>query len=109
MHFEAAPGSSFSLPRQGGVSFADQQSWLQNATLRENILFGTPFVFFPKCVLAIRSVLSANLDLPTRSSSYDEERYRKVVHQCALERDFSLFDAHDSTEVSSEVHRLFVM
>ncbi|CED83676.1 Multidrug resistance-associated protein/mitoxantrone resistance protein, ABC superfamily [Phaffia rhodozyma] len=75
MHFEAKPGSSFSLPRAGGVAYADQQSWLQNQTLRENILFG---------------------------SEYDEERYNKVVYQCALERDFGLFDAGDQTEVGEK-------
>ncbi|KAL7413558.1 P-loop containing nucleoside triphosphate hydrolase protein [Mrakia frigida] len=75
MHFEQKPGSSFSLPRSGGVAYADQQSWLQNQTLRDNILFGSP---------------------------YDEERYTKVVEQCALARDFSLFDAGDLTEVGEK-------
>jgi len=80
MHFEQKPGSSFSLPRAGGVAYADQASWLQNQTLRENILFGSP---------------------------YDEERYAKVVHQCALERDFKLFDAGDATEVGGSFVSLF--
>lgn len=30
MHFVRNHGSSFSLPRSGGVSYADQGSWLQN-------------------------------------------------------------------------------
>lgn len=34
--------------------------------------------------------------------SYDEKRYKAVVHQCALERDFSLFDAGDMTEVGEK-------
>lgn len=72
-------GSSFSLPRSGGVAYADQQSWLQNQTLRDNILFGSP---------------------------YDEERYTKVVEQCALARDFSLFDAGDLTEVGGSFSTL---
>lgn len=42
MHYEKTADSSFSLPRTGGVAYADQQSWLQNETLRENILFGSP-------------------------------------------------------------------
>lgn len=29
-------------------------------------------------------------------------RYKKVVHQCALERDFTLFDAGDATEVGEK-------
>lgn len=48
---------------------------LQNQTLKENVLFG---------------------------SEYDEERYKKVIYQCALERDFSLFDAGDETEVGEK-------
>lgn len=76
MHFESrGPDSSFGLPRSGGVAYASQQSWLQNRTLRENILFGAPF---------------------------DEERYKQVVTECALERDFTLFDAGDATEVGEK-------
>jgi len=45
-----AEDSWFNLPRAGGVSFAAQESWVQNDTIRANILFG---------------------------SSYDEERYKK--------------------------------
>ncbi|KAF5375212.1 hypothetical protein D9758_000001 [Tetrapyrgos nigripes] len=41
----------------------------------ENILFGAPF---------------------------DEERYRKVIHQCGLERDLTLFEAGDATEVGEK-------
>ncbi|OCH83833.1 P-loop containing nucleoside triphosphate hydrolase protein [Obba rivulosa] len=33
---------------------------------------------------------------------YDEERYNKVIVQCALERDLSLFDAGDQTEVGEK-------
>jgi ABC-type nitrate/sulfonate/bicarbonate transport system ATPase subunit len=76
MHFEQrGPDSSFGLPRTGGVAYASQQSWLQNLSLRDNILFGAPF---------------------------DEERYNLVVKDCALERDFTLFDAGDATEVGEK-------
>lgn len=76
MHFESrGADSNFSLPRSGGVAYASQQSWLQNRTLRDNILFGAEF---------------------------DEERYNKVVKHCALERDFTLFDAGDKTEVGEK-------
>ncbi|KAG6885716.1 hypothetical protein C0993_010889 [Termitomyces sp. T159_Od127] len=42
---------------------------------KQNILFGTPF---------------------------DEERYKKVLYQCSLERDLTLFDAGDETEVGEK-------
>jgi len=73
LHFELEyPSSWYQLPREGGVAYAAQEAWVQNATIRDNIVFG---------------------------ASFDEERYKKVLHQCALERDLSLFDAGDKTEV----------
>lgn len=46
--------------------------WVQNATIRENILFG---------------------------KEYDAERYTKVVHVCALNADLAVLPAGDKTEV----------
>ncbi|KAH9894788.1 multidrug resistance-associated ABC transporter [Cubamyces lactineus] len=69
------PESFVSLPRTGGVAYAAQESWVLNDTIRNNILFGAPF---------------------------DEMRYTKVIKQCALERDLSLFDAGDKTEVGEK-------
>ncbi|CAK5280078.1 unnamed protein product [Mycena citricolor] len=76
MHFvPSGPGSSFNLPRSGGISYAAQESWVQNETIKENILFGAEF---------------------------DEVRYKKVIYQCALERDLELFQAGDATEVGEK-------
>ncbi|KAJ7042608.1 hypothetical protein C8F04DRAFT_1252025 [Mycena alexandri] len=33
---------------------------------------------------------------------FNEERYKKVIHQCALERDLELFEAGDATEVGEK-------
>lgn len=44
MHFiPSTTDSWFNLPRQGGVAYAAQESWVQNATIRDNILFGSPY------------------------------------------------------------------
>ncbi|KAF9564153.1 multidrug resistance-associated ABC transporter [Agrocybe pediades] len=76
MHFiPTAVDSWFNLPRSGGIAYASQESWVQNETVRQNILFGTP---------------------------YDESRYRQVLRQCALERDLELFEAGDATEVGEK-------
>ncbi|KDQ56809.1 hypothetical protein JAAARDRAFT_132140 [Jaapia argillacea MUCL 33604] len=76
MHFiPSGPRSWFNLPRDGGVAYAAQESWVQNETIKENILFG---------------------------ASYNEERYQKVIYQCALTRDLMLFDAGDKTEVGEK-------
>jgi len=54
MHFVPSSTESwFNLPRERGIAYAAQESWVQNATFRENILFG---------------------------SQYDETRYRKGVY-----------------------------
>ncbi|KII86823.1 hypothetical protein PLICRDRAFT_700101 [Plicaturopsis crispa FD-325 SS-3] len=71
----SGPTSWYHLPRSGGVAYAAQESWVQNDTIKENILFG---------------------------SAYDEARYKKVLHQCGLERDLTLFDAGDRTEVGEK-------
>ncbi|KAI0918391.1 hypothetical protein AcV5_002391 [Taiwanofungus camphoratus] len=76
MHYIPAGSDSYvNLPRLGGVAYAAQESWVQNETIKENILFGSP---------------------------YDEERYNKVIVQCGLERDLSLFNAGDETEVGEK-------
>ncbi|KAF7305977.1 ATP-binding cassette transporter [Mycena chlorophos] len=65
----------YNLPRGGGVSYASQESWVLNDTIKNNILFHAPF---------------------------DEERYKKVLYQCALERDLELWQAGDETEVGEK-------
>ncbi|ESK84755.1 hypothetical protein Moror_568 [Moniliophthora roreri MCA 2997] len=76
MHFiPTSLDSWYNLPRAGGVAYAAQESWVQNATIKDNIVFGSPF---------------------------DEARYKKVLHQCCLERDLTLFAAGDETEVGEK-------
>ena len=76
LHFEReGPSSWYGLPRGGGIAYAAQEGWVQNATIRDNILFGSP---------------------------YDPVRYSTVLKQCALERDLELFEAGDMTEVGEK-------
>ncbi|CAL1706378.1 unnamed protein product [Somion occarium] len=69
------PHSFLNLPRQGGVAYHAQESWVLNETIRDNILFGAP---------------------------YDEHRYNTVLEQCALKHDIELFQAGDQTEVGEK-------
>jgi len=64
----------FSL--QGSIAYVSQQAWIQNLTLRDNILFGRPF---------------------------DEERYNKVIEACALQPDLDILPAGDMTEIGENV------
>mmetsp|Transcript_75223 Transcript_75223/g.200818 ORF Transcript_75223/g.200818 Transcript_75223/m.200818 type:complete len:977 (-) Transcript_75223:905-3835(-) len=56
----------------GRVAYMGQVPWIQNMTLRENILFGQPL---------------------------DEQRYWAAVQSAALRQDFDVLPAGDSTEI----------
>ncbi|KAI0768063.1 P-loop containing nucleoside triphosphate hydrolase protein [Trametes elegans] len=57
---------------KGSVAYCPQSAWIQNATVRDNIIFGRPF---------------------------DEDRYWKAVHDACLEADLDLLPNGDMTEV----------
>ncbi|KAJ3100111.1 hypothetical protein HDU97_002493 [Phlyctochytrium planicorne] len=57
------------------VAYVAQTSWLRNATIRENILFGEP---------------------------YDANRYAQVIYGCSLDRDLATFEAGDLTEIGEK-------
>eukprot|EP01135_Chromosphaera_perkinsii_P008905 Nk52_evm15s1524 gene=Nk52_evmTU15s1524 len=59
----------------GSIAYVSQQAWIQNATVRDNILFGKP---------------------------YDEAWYKKTVIACSLVRDFELLEAGDMTEIGEK-------
>ncbi|KZS96558.1 P-loop containing nucleoside triphosphate hydrolase protein, partial [Sistotremastrum niveocremeum HHB9708] len=76
MYFQPTlPTSLYNLPRQGGVAYAAQETWVLNETIRDNILFG---------------------------AVYDKERFDKVIYQTALTRDLTLFEAGELTEVGEK-------
>ncbi|ODM95243.1 Multidrug resistance-associated protein 1 [Orchesella cincta] len=60
---------------KGSLAYVAQQAWIQNATLRNNILFGKPF---------------------------DPTKYDKVVEACALKPDFEILPAGDKTEIGEK-------
>lgn len=56
----------------GTVAYCSQQAWIQNATLKENILFGRPF---------------------------DKERYEQVIDACSLRKDLEILPNGENTEM----------
>ena len=58
----------------GSLSYCPQQSWIRNATLRENILFGQDF---------------------------DEAKYQKVIRDACLGDDLAMLPNGDETEIGS--------
>ncbi|RHY22927.1 hypothetical protein DYB25_009688 [Aphanomyces astaci] len=59
----------------GDIAYFAQQPWIQNATIRDNILFGKPF---------------------------DAAKYANVVEACALTKDMAGLPAGDSTEIGQK-------
>ena len=69
MHFiPMSPDSWYHLPRAGGVSYAAQESWVQNETIR---------VRATKCSLLCLECLNDVQDNILFGAPYDEERYNK--------------------------------
>jgi ATP-binding cassette subfamily C (CFTR/MRP) protein 1 len=64
----------------GSISYVSQQAWTQNASIRENILFG---------------------------KDYDESLYNKVISACSLKRDFKILPGGDLTEIGERVIDIF--
>ncbi|KAI9729565.1 MAG: hypothetical protein M1834_006761 [Cirrosporium novae-zelandiae] len=56
------------------IAFVSQQPWIENATIRDNILFALPF---------------------------DEQRYSKVLSACALAKDLQILPDGDVTDIGA--------
>ncbi|KAL2915593.1 hypothetical protein HK105_204778 [Polyrhizophydium stewartii] len=54
------------------LGYAPQQAWIQNASVKDNILFGQPF---------------------------DEERYHAAIRDCSLEKDLEILADGDLTQI----------
>ncbi|TPX77540.1 hypothetical protein CcCBS67573_g01173 [Chytriomyces confervae] len=61
-----------SVVYSGSLGYAPQSAWIQNATLRENILFG---------------------------NEYEPSRYQQTIQACALEPDLKVLPAGDMTSI----------
>ncbi|XP_032595398.1 multidrug resistance-associated protein 1 isoform X14 [Drosophila grimshawi] len=66
---------SGSVNTVGTMAYVPQQAWIQNATVRDNILFGKP---------------------------YDRKRYNRVIDACALRTDIEILSAGDQTEIGEK-------
>ncbi|XP_012683657.2 ATP-binding cassette sub-family C member 2 [Clupea harengus] len=67
--------SKASINVKGSVAYVPQQAWIQNATLRDNILFG---------------------------SELEEGRYQHVLDACALKPDLEQLPGGDQTEIGEK-------
>jgi ABC-type multidrug transport system fused ATPase/permease subunit len=70
--YSSSPTSSEDWVIPSTIAYVAQIPWIENATMKENILFGLP---------------------------YHYNRYRTVLYACALMPDFAMFDSGDLAEV----------
>ncbi|KFP52290.1 Canalicular multispecific organic anion transporter 2, partial [Cathartes aura] len=61
---------------KGSVAYVPQQAWIQNATLKDNILFG---------------------------QAPNEQKYQNVLEACALKTDLEVLPGGDQTEIGEKV------
>ena len=59
------------------MAYVPQEAWIQNATLRDNILF---------------------------ESNMDVIKYERTIKACALETDLDILPGRDFTEIGERVH-----
>ncbi|XP_050432447.1 multidrug resistance-associated protein 1 isoform X1 [Adelges cooleyi] len=60
---------------KGSIAYVPQQAWIQNTSLRENILFG---------------------------QTLSDRNYNRVIDACALRSDFQMLPAGDATEIGEK-------
>lgn len=61
---------------QGSIAYVPQIAWIQNATLKDNILFG---------------------------KLCDDKKYKKIIEACALSEDLKILAGGDQTEIGEKV------
>ncbi|WWC65828.1 uncharacterized protein I303_108450 [Kwoniella dejecticola CBS 10117] len=72
-HEGAVPEEKWVVPNM--VAFVPQQAWLQNATIKDNIVFSSP---------------------------WSEQRYQQVLEACSLTTDLEILEDGDQTEIGEK-------
>lgn len=79
MHLVSEDPRACTFPARVKTTYAAQEPWLQNSSIRDNIVFGSPF---------------------------DAKRYRRTLFECALEDDLKTFEYGDDTIVGESGTRI---
>ena len=66
---------------QGSIAYVPQQAWIQNATLKDNILFG---------------------------KNYNHSKYDRILEACALKQDLQILPGGDKTEIGEKVKEMSI-
>lgn len=68
-------------PAQGSVAYVSQEAWIQNLTVRDNILFG---------------------------KAMERNTYDKIIEACALGPDLEILAGGDLTEIGEKVNGILI-
>lgn len=68
-------GGSVNVARGSSIAYVAQQAWIRNATLRDNVLFG---------------------------SAHQSARYQRVIEMCALKPDLAILPGGDQVEIGEK-------
>ena len=68
----------FTVAPQGSVAYVAQQAWIQNATMRDNIVF---------------------------TSTLEQSKLDSIIEACALKPDLDILPGREMTEIGEKVGR----
>lgn len=78
------------------MAYVSQQAWIQNATLKDNILFG-------KKIRNGGKSSSVNSDDENCMGYVTDEQYTKIIKATAMSHDLKILPAGDQTEIGEKV------
>lgn len=82
------------ISKYGSTTYVSQEPWIENTTLKENILFGEPF----DAKRLVRKNYFSETQQQNNSLTF-HFRYANTLYSCALNEDMNHFPAGDETEI----------
>ena len=71
---------------EGSFAYVSQQAWIQNMSLKDNILFNT-------------SNIKSRSESECKTGMFLQNRYEKVIEACSLKSDLEMMSKGDDTEI----------
>lgn len=93
---------------QGSVAYVPQQAWIQNATLKENILFGKKLAAETGQEKYTQVTSFTSIKTTASGNIVDEKFYNRTIQATALKSDFEILEGGDQTEIGEKVWLLII-
>merc|ERR1719489_112505 len=87
---------------RGSVAYVPQQAWIQNATLKENILFGKKLAAETGQEKYTQVTSFTSIKTTTSGNIVDEKFYNRTIQATALKSDFEILEGGDQTEIGEK-------